>query len=128
MPKKLTKAEAAAQERAMARIEVRAAARAKVVIAAISVLRPDLEIAYICGDLPRWFSSLLGKCEVQAMTAVNTDIHYNHVAFRSTEGEEAQALVFHEAYMPAFAETFPKLLAKALAKHDALNDQPHPAA
>ena len=93
--------------------------------AAISALRPDFEIAYICGDLPHWFSLLLGKCEVGAMSEVNTDIHYHNVAFQNTEGEEDRALVYHEAYMPAFAETFPKLLAKALAKHEAEKDQPH---
>jgi hypothetical protein len=125
MPKKLTKAEAAAQERFMARIEVRTAARAKVVSATISALRPDLEIAYICGDLPHWFSLLLGKCEVGAMSEVNDDIHYHNVLFRSLEDEEARDIVYNKAYIAAFADMFPKLLSKALAKYEAEKDQPH---
>src|SRR5712671_1279945 len=31
-------------------------AEGKVVNAAIGMLRPDLEVAFICGDAPRWFS------------------------------------------------------------------------
>jgi hypothetical protein len=83
MPKKLTKAEAAAKEHWLALYKVSEAASGK----------------------------------VQAMTAVNADIHYHNIAFQNTEGEEDRDLVYHEAYLPAFAETFPKLLAKRSKQH-----------
>ena len=44
--------EVAANEREAVRREARKVAEGKAIIAAIGILRPDLEVAYICGDAP----------------------------------------------------------------------------
>jgi hypothetical protein len=127
MPNKLTKAEAnaAAQERRIARYKSLAAERTKVVSDAIRTLRPGFEMYTHEYDLPRWLSRLLGKCEGEARTEVNTEICYHNEIVRNTEDEEIRNIAYCEAYIPEFAKTFPRLLAKALAQYEAKKGQPH---
>jgi len=118
---KLTKARVRTivDERETARKQERDAGSAKVVSIAISTLLPDLEIAYLCGDLPPPLSSLIRKCESDAWSGVSNDIHYNSVRFKTCGDEEVRRILFHEAYLPKFAALFPKLLIEKLARYDA---------
>src|ERR1700738_1676265 len=118
MAKKLTAAEQEARERELARLHERNRAEGKVVIAVIENLRPDLEIAFICGEAPRWFQHIVWECKIKACTEAIRDVHYHDATFRSAVDGEEERLAFHEAYIPAFAEAFSRLLVRALAKHD----------
>jgi hypothetical protein len=117
MPKKLTKAErdAAAEERQAARLKLRVAVKGKVVIAAIKLLRPELEAAYISGDAPRWLTSLIKKCEHDA------DIIAGNIGLKAEGkiGTDAHREAFEAAYKAAYSKSLPALLVKALADHDA---------
>ena len=121
-PHKLTKAEAkaAARAREIAGYEVKNAAEERLVSAAIRTVRPDMEIAYMCGELPRWFSRLLRDSRSSTWSEISKHIFYGNDLFKSLEDGEVKDLVYDEAYLAAFADTFPKSLTKALARHERL--------
>jgi hypothetical protein len=133
MPQLQTKlSEAAAAERMTARLKVREAAKNQAVIAAIRTYRADLETALAIGDLPKWFERLLGKCKHDAdiiagnagVRAVDVQSHEAGIArvkASQVDRLEARREAFEAAYVPAFAETFPSLLANALKAYDSID-------
>jgi hypothetical protein len=110
MPKKLTDEEREAEERESARRSEREAARDEIVSAAVKMHYPD-------GDAPRWFLNIVSQCRVEAGTAANTAVHSNAAYLRAVG--EVKRVTYHEAIIPAFAEAFPRLLARELKRRRA---------
>jgi hypothetical protein len=92
----------------LARLFERKAASDEIVTAAI-------KLHYAASDPPTWFLRIVSRCRVEAGTAANRAVHFDDAAFQRASGE-AKRLAYHDAYTPAFAEAFPRLLARALAK------------
>jgi hypothetical protein len=118
MVKKLTAAEVEAKERRLVHHKARERARNKVVIAAIAALRPELEMAFISGEAPLWFESIIWKCKIDAMGEA-VQVTPQLLPDWKDGASDADYLAYNEAHLPAFAEAFSTLLARALVKHDA---------
>jgi hypothetical protein len=82
--------------------------------AAIQLHRPDLanlpwpQIEQAKPSRPYWFQRIVWDCQADARR------HAHGAANRHDDGPSYDA-----AYIDSYAEAFPRLLAKALAKHDA---------
>jgi hypothetical protein len=107
-------AERAAELRARWLVHHAARERAqdKIVIEVIRKLRPDMEMAFICGDA-RWFESMIRKCKGDAASDAGP---------RGPRWEDvpsgAEYSAYLETYLPAFEKEFTRWLAYALKKHD----------
>jgi hypothetical protein len=75
---------------------------------AIMTHRPEMEAAFVAGELPEWFDRLLRHCAAEA-----------HDTAREA-GEEAKRRAYHAAFIERYAKILPALLAKALAEYEAL--------
>jgi hypothetical protein len=80
---------------------------------AIMMHRPEMEAAYVAGELPEWFDRLLRDCVAEA-----------HDTAREA-GEEAKRQAYHAAFIETYAKILPALLAKALAEYGALGSAAH---
>jgi hypothetical protein len=94
------------RERDEARDQARWNAELATNAVAIMMHRPEMEAAFIAGELPEWFDRLLRTCVAEAHNMANE------------AGEEAERRVFDAAYIKTYAETLPGLLAKALAENE----------
>lgn len=135
MARKLTKvqAEAAAAERMTARLKVREAAKNQAVIAAIRTYRADLERRMRLETYPNGLSACwegvnttptslqATPAGVRAADAQSHEAGAARVKASRVDRLEAQREAFEAAYVPAFAETFPSLLANALKAYDSLD-------
>jgi hypothetical protein len=96
--------------------EARQRAEDKIVVSVIGKLRPDLEMAYICGESPKWFEPMIWKCKSDAMSeAMRAAPRYPRSEDDPSAAEHA---AFNEAYLPAYAAAFTSALMWALRKHD----------
>jgi hypothetical protein len=94
------------RERDEARDQVRWNAELATNAVAIMRHRPEMEAAYIAGELPEWFDLLLRDCIAAAHRMA------------SEAGEQAKRRAYHAAFIETYAKTLPDLLAEALAENE----------
>jgi hypothetical protein len=113
-----TKAERDAKAKALWHLhhEARETQSAKIVSGAVAALRPDMQIAEICGDLPVWFRRVVFAAQLDAAREAIRS------APRGERSDEAGWLTYDAAYITSFAEAYPRLLGRALAKHEKATD------
>jgi hypothetical protein len=115
MAKKPTQAEQEAKARWLVHHEARKREQNKIALAAIARIRPDMEMAFICGEAPRWFESIVWKCKIEA---VRDAIKATPRGPRSgDDASDAEHAAHNEAYLPEYAKAFTAALTWALRKH-----------